>query len=78
MDWGSMGPGEEWVNSATLKGEQGKTQLSQIEKIKIKRKSTLNRRVEKAAAHKIASQEVTSKHVRFARDIRLLDAKLLK
>lgn len=54
MDWGSMGPGEEWVNSATREGEQGKTQLSQIGKIKIKCKSTLNRRVEKAAAHKIA------------------------
>nr|XP_020442834.1 tumor protein D53 isoform X4 [Monopterus albus] len=23
VDWGSMGPGEEWVNSATHKGEQG-------------------------------------------------------
>lgn len=30
VDWGSMGPGEEWVNSATHEGEQGKTQLSQL------------------------------------------------
>ncbi|XP_031177960.1 tumor protein D53 isoform X3 [Sander lucioperca] len=26
VDWGSMGPGEEWVNSATHKGEQGLNQ----------------------------------------------------
>lgn len=28
LDWGSVGPDEEWVNSATHKGEQGKAQLS--------------------------------------------------
>lgn len=28
LDWGSVGPGEEWVNSATHKGEQGKAPLS--------------------------------------------------
>lgn len=28
VDWGSMGPGEDWVNSAAHEGEQGKTQLS--------------------------------------------------
>ncbi|XP_051264557.1 tumor protein D53 isoform X3 [Dicentrarchus labrax] len=26
VDWGSMGPGEEWVNSATNEGEQGLSQ----------------------------------------------------
>ncbi|KAG7220787.1 hypothetical protein INR49_032030 [Caranx melampygus] len=26
VDWGSMGPGEEWVNSATTEGEQGLSQ----------------------------------------------------
>lgn len=26
MDWGSMGPGEEWVNSAAHEPEPGKTQ----------------------------------------------------
>lgn len=26
MDWGSMGPGEEWVNSAAHEPERGKTQ----------------------------------------------------
>lgn len=30
MDWGSMGPGEEWVNTTKREGETGKTLLSQI------------------------------------------------
>lgn len=34
VDWGSVGPGEEWVNSAKHEGEQGKTQLSQVEERK--------------------------------------------
>ncbi|XP_077949859.1 tumor protein D53 isoform X2 [Gasterosteus aculeatus] len=30
VDWGSMGPGEEWVNTTKREGETGKTLLSQI------------------------------------------------
>lgn len=48
VDWGSMGSGEEWVNSATREGEQGKTRLSTING---KRDSTLNLK-NAAAAHR--------------------------
>lgn len=52
MDWGSVGPGEEWVNSATLEGEQGKTRLCRTGKRK--RKFTLDgRKVGSAGAHRL-------------------------
>lgn len=34
LDWGGEGPGEEWVNSATHKGERGKAQHSLSPEIK--------------------------------------------
>ncbi|XP_060908278.1 tumor protein D53 isoform X3 [Labrus mixtus] len=41
VDWGSMGPGEEWVNSSTHEGEQGLNEglFSRIDEESVKEKS---------------------------------------
>ncbi|XP_062415398.1 tumor protein D53 isoform X2 [Pungitius pungitius] len=44
VDWGSMGPGEEWVNTTKREGERGKTRLSQIKNGGREVKSMLNQR----------------------------------
>lgn len=58
LDWGSMGPGEEWVNSATYKGELGKAQLSLPPKRKSSR-STLNKSKMLLCADQISGSDVT-------------------